>query len=641
LNNILAKEIPLLKAIFRAPASRSKSISPVLQLLLFTLCLSLGLPAVAPAQNGSAKVLFDQGVAAYHSGSYETARGQLMSALEKSSSAPHLSKIYLLLSAIHDRLGDRNQSRYYAQKLVRQFPQSRYRDAAEYTLARSSYGAGETIQALFHLLTVIDHNPATALAENAKMAGSRIAAQGIHEPGLEGYLGEFQRAGSRNWLLYWLAREAYGEGRRSEGDDWLQRLQMNAPEARLQRLAQELRTRPAAETLYRLRIGIILPLSGFEADNGMEFLRGAALALQDQPQGIELVLKDSGSNMRQGISAMQELLDSHVDLIIGELAGDRSAAMAALAAQRDIPMLVPVASDNGIAALGPNVWQMSSDIETRGAALANYAYSVLGLRTFVALAPADDYGQAISDAFANTVDRLGGAIIAQQWYYPGTQDVSRQFTAIRESASQFTPRDSLSNSDFMAGSYQDQGATHDFKYTRPSRRNVPVTQDEEEQDIPLIGSIDGFFMPTYAEDISIVAPQFSLAHIQAVPLGGDDWVHGTSLQSQRRYLDGAIFCAGSHADETGTEYIQFKNRFRLATSTSAGALAISGYDVTHLITAAVTAGHRSAAEVTKWLGQTQKRNGIGTSFSFSRGTRVNQDVAILKYKNGAVTCLQN
>ncbi len=631
----------MLKALSAAVPAARFGIA-LLLICLIAIGFQLVSPATAAAQNGTVKALFDQGLASYHSGAYEHARSLLLSALNKSSSAPHLSKIYLLLSAANDRLGDLPQSRYYAGKLVREFPQSRYRDAAEYALARASYSAGETVDALFHLLTIIDRNPATALSESAKMVGSRIAAEGIHDSGLESYLSLFQRAGSRNWLLYWLARQAYGQGRRNEGETWLNRLEMNNPEPRLQRLAQELRSRPPTESLYMLRVGIILPLSGFEADNGMEFLRGVALAFQDQPQGIELIVKDSGSSIRQGIRAMQALIDSHVDLILGELAGDRSAAMAALAAQRDIPMLVPVASDNGIAALGPNVWQLTSDIETRGAALANYAYSTLGLRTFVSLAPADEYGQALSDAFANTIDKLGGTIIAQQWYYPGTKDVSRQFTAIRESAGQFTPRDSLTAGDFLARGYQGQQQTHDFKYARPSRRPAPAPAgDEEEQDIPLVTSIDGFFMPIYAEDIAIVAPQFSLAHIQAVALGGDDWLHGALLQSQRRYLDGAVFCAGSFADETSTEYIQFKNRFRMATATSAGPLAVSGYDAAHLVTAAVVAGNHSAGEILEWIGQAQHRSGIGTDFSFSRGTRVNQEVAILKYKNGVITRLHD
>ncbi|HNY91319.1 MAG TPA: hypothetical protein PKM23_07300, partial [bacterium] len=274
-----------------------------LRLLIFLLLLpaALWLTPPAAAQSGSVRGLLDQSLILYRNGSWDQAGNLLMEALDKPASAPHLSRIYLMLSAVHDQLGDTEKSSYYARKLVRHFPESRYRDAAEFALARASYRDQEYVPALAHLLTIIDRNREPGLVETARMTGSRIVSQGLHESGLERYLGEFQRAGSRNWLLYWLARREYGLGHRSEGELWLQRLLMNGPEARLQRLAQELRTRPAAELVYALRIGVILPLSGYESANGMDFLRGVAMALQDQPQGVELVLKDSESSIQQGI----------------------------------------------------------------------------------------------------------------------------------------------------------------------------------------------------------------------------------------------------------------------------------------------------------------------------------------------------
>jgi branched-chain amino acid transport system substrate-binding protein len=612
----------------------------IFTLFLLVLAAAPWGPAPAAAQNGSAQALFEQSLILYRNGNYEGARQTLLNARDKYASTPHLSKIYLLLSAVSEKLGDDNQAGHYARKLIRQFPNSRYRDSAEFALARLSYQDSEPLEALVHLLTIIDRSQSPALVETAKLTGSHIVAQGVSEKGLDSYLSDFPRAASRNWLLFWLARQEYGLGRRSEGDLWLQRLQMNAPELRLQRLVQELKQKPQNDALYSLRIGLILPLSGFEAGNGYDFLRGVALALQDQPQAVELVLKDSGSNLKQGVQAMQALLESRVDLVIGELAGDRSAAMAALAVERNIPMLVPVSSDNGIAAMGPNLFQMASDIETRGAALADYAYNSLGLRTFVSLAPADEYGQALSDAFANAVDRLGGTIVAQQWYYPGTQDVSRQFAAIRESAANFSPRDSLTTPGFLDGTTRLQRDAPDFSYTRPARRPAPPNKDKDDEDLSRVGSIDGFFMPAYAEDISIVAPQFSLANIQAIPLGGDDWLHADILQAQRRYLDGAVFCAGSYAEETSMEYIQFKNRFRMATSSTPGPLALAGYDVTRLIAMALKSGNRTAAQVTAWLSTLKEQNGIGNSYSFAVGKRVNQEVAILQFKNGVITRLQ-
>lgn len=599
----------------------------------------LARPESSLAQSSAARSLFEQGLILYRNGNHEGAQQTLITALERHPGSAQTSKILLLLSALSEKSGDSAGAARYAEKLVRAYPASRYRDAAEFALARHSYNRSEPLQALHHLLVIIDRGQTPALVETAKLTGTRILNQGVGEKGLETFLGDFGRAQSRNWLLFWLARQEYGLGRSREGDLWLQRLQMNAPEARLQRLVQDLKVKPAHDLLYPLRIGLILPLSGSESANGYDFLRGVALALQDQPGGIEILLKDSGSSLKQAIHAMQELLDSHIDLVIGELAGDRSAAIAALAAERQIPVLVPVSSDNDIASLGSQVFQMTSDLERRGAALAEYAYNTLGLRTFVSLAPADDYGQAMSDAFANAVDRLGGTIIAQQWYYPGTPDVTRQFTAIRESADHFSPRDSVAATAFLQG--RNIRENLDFSYSRSLHPPAIQDKDEKNDDLTAISSIDGFFMPAYAEDISIIAPQFSLSHIQAVPIGGDDWHNLDVLRAQKRYVDGAVFCAGSYADETSMEYIQFKNRFRLATTTSPGSLALSGYDLTRLIAAALRAGNRTGAEVTGWFGKNRAPEGIANRYWFSPEKRTNQKVAVLQYKNGLISRLQD
>lgn len=611
----------------------------VLVLLTLTALYLLVRPENSCAQVNGARSLFEQGLILYRNGNYEGAQQTLVTALERYPNSAHTSKMLLLLSALSEKNGDSAGAVRYAARLVRAYPASRYRDAAEFSLARHSYRRSEPLQALHHLLVIIDRGQNPALVETAKMAGTRILSQGLGEKGLETFMGDFGRAQSRNWLLFWLARQEYGHGRSREGDLWLQRLQMNAPEARLQRLVQDMKLKPAQDLLYPLRIGLILPLSGFESANGYDFLRGVALALQDQPGGIEILLKDSGSSIKQAIHAMQELLDNHVDLVIGELAGDRSAAIAALAAERQIPVLVPVASDNDIATLGARVFQMTSDLERRGAALAEYAYNTLGLRTFVSLAPADDYGQAMSDAFANAVDRLGGTIIAQQWYYPGTPDVTRQFTAIRASADHFSPRDSLAATAFLQG--RNIRENLDFSYSRSLHPPVSQDKDEEDDDLTPVSSIDGFFMPVYAEDISIVAPQFSLSHIQAVPLGGDDWHNLDVLRAQKRYVDGAVFCAGSYADETSMEFIQFKNRFRLATTTSPGPLALSGYDLTRLIAAALRAGNRTGDEVTAWFSKNRAPEGIANRYWFNPEKRTNQKVAVLQYKNGVISRLQD
>ncbi len=593
--------------------------------------------STAAAQSGDPQSLFEQSLILYRNGDYEQSRTVLTNLANRGSRHPHLTKTYLLLSAVYEKLGDLTQAQHYARQLLRQYPTSRFAGEALFALARYYYAEEKYVESLSYLLTLIDRNPTSRLADLSLEIGTKMVADGLYEEGLASLVAERTSPSGKNILFFWLARQSYGLGRAAEGDVWLQKIQTTtSSHAKLQELVRALKTKPANAWLYPVRIGIILPLSGEEADNGTDFLRGLALALDDQPQKIKLIIRDSGSSIKRSIRMMRELLDSHVSLIIGELEGDRTSALAALAAERNVLYLAPVASDNGISDLGARVFQMSSDLETRGAAIARYVYKTMGLRTFATLAPADEYGQAMTDAFSNAVDRLGGTMVAQQWYYPGTQDVSRQFASIRESALHFSPRDSLT-----LAVYQDSLAVAareiqpDYDYSHNTYRTM--VQDRE----VAIKSIDGFFMPIYAEDISLLGPQFALANIQAMPLGGDDWLHNEALRNQRRYLDGAIFCAGTYAPETKIDYIQFRNSFRERTAASPGPLALSGYDIMQLILQAIRAGNRSDSEIASYLSQLKQFSALGTTFSFVNHHRVNAGVVLLQYKDGIVVPLEH
>ncbi len=591
--------------------------------------------STAAAQTGDPQSMFEQSLILYRNGDFEQSRTVLTNLANRGNRHPHLTKTYLLLSAVYEKLGDLTQAQHYARQLLRQFPSSRFAGEALFALARYYYAEEKYVESLSYLLSLIDRNPTSRLSDLSLEIGTKMVADGLYEEGLASLVAERTSPLGKNVLFFWLARQSYGLGRTAEGEIWLQKMQTTGLHPKLQELVRALKTKPANAWLYPVRIGVILPLSGEEAENGTDFLRGLALALEDQPQKIKLIIRDSGSSIKRSIRMMKELLESRVSLIIGELEGDRTSALAALAAERKVLYLAPVASDNGISEIGTRVFQMSSDLETRGAAIARYVYKTMGLRTFATLAPADEYGQAMTDAFSNAVDRLGGTMVAQQWYYPGTQDLSRQFASIRESALHFSPRDSLA-----VAMYQDSLAVAarenqpDYDYSHNTYRTM--VQDRE----VAIKSIDGFFMPIYAEDISLLGPQFALANVQAIPLGGDDWLHNEALRNQRRYLDGAVFCAGTYAPETKMDYIQFRNLFRERTAASPGPLALSGYDIMQLILHAIRAGNRSDTEIASYLSQLKQFSALGTTFSFVNHNRVNAGVVLLQYKDGIVVPLE-
>jgi ABC-type branched-subunit amino acid transport system substrate-binding protein len=151
-----------------------------------------------------------------------------------------------------------------------------------------------------------------------------------------------------------------------------------------------------------------------------------------------------------------------------------------------------------------------------------------------------------------------------------------------------------------------------------------------------IRSIDGVFLPAYEEDLTALAPQFALANIEAMPMGGEAWFNPELLKTQKRYVNGLVFFSGKFVDETALEYIQFVNKFRSITRTSPTIFTVYGYDLMRLLIAAVEAGNISSEDIVRYLEKMKNYIGLGGSCSFSASSHVNQSVNLLQYKDGVI-----
>jgi len=582
-------------------------------------------------QNQVERAEFVQALAAYQDGKYQQASAQLQELVAQVSGNSHITSGYLLLALTQEKLADDHGAERSINLLLRSYPYSRYVDYGHFLLARIANRQGLSEQALDHLLTIIERNKNAELVNLSQSVGTRLVSAGIESEELERLMANHSGEIARPWLTLWMIRCRYGVARRAEAEALAQQFLAENPEPRLVRLVSDMRARPAADLRYPVRIGIIMPVTGYHSAEATAFVRGMAFALQQKPASIELYLADSQEDLNKALTGMQELLQRNVSLYVGELDGTISAALAALASRGHRPILVPLSTDEGISALGQEVFQMNNDLETRGRALARYVYSNLALKSFATLAPADEYGQTVTDAFTQTIDELGGTIVAQQWYYAGAQDFKRQFSAIRASAMKFSPRDSLT-----VAMYQDSLA-------RARREIAPVLdyaahpsqQIIDNFEVP-IRSIDGIFLPAYEEDIEALAPQLALANIAALPLGGEAWFNPELLTTQKRYINGLVFFSGKFVDETALEFIQFVNKYRGITRSSPTIFTVYGYDLMRLLSAAVDAGNISSADIVRYLEKMKNYIGLGGSYSFSESTHVNQSVNLLQYKDGVI-----
>jgi ABC-type branched-subunit amino acid transport system substrate-binding protein len=299
-----------------------------------------------------------------------------------------------------------------------------------------------------------------------------------------------------------------------------------------------------------------------------------------------------------------------------------TSAIAALANAKDIPFLAPAATENGIGALGKNVFQINSDRERKGRALAEYAFTYLNARTFVTLAPQDDYGQQMTDGFSAAVDSLGGEIVAQKWYYGEPQDLSRTFKAIREAAFRKALKDSVR------------------QFLLPHESRSPVV-NREAFEVP-VTNVNAILLPLHEEDIRLVATQRAYYNLQSIILGGENWYTDDITKSKelQRYVDGAIFASDYFINFDDSRFKQFRNDFRIRMGTTPEKWEILGYDTASLLLKAIRQGGRNRNQIRQALRQMDTFMGIKGEIDLRNAEQVNSKVNILQIRGAQVVKLR-
>jgi branched-chain amino acid transport system substrate-binding protein len=594
------------------------------------------------AQQPAPQSLFDQSLILYRNGQYEQAKINLYQLVAMGKENPVITASTFMLAKTLFHLDQNIDAEHYARTLEDQFPESKYVGYVKFLLARLAYERGEYAQTIEHLLMVVDKSANQHLFRASQAFANEILALRIDPGQLEPLLERNLSSQARDLLQLWIARAYYGRGNLDQGHKRVEALLESDPGELVTRAAQRLQSLPPDSLAYPVRLGISLPMSGYFEEEASDFLRGVAFAKhlrQKAVPEIDLIVKDSrGRNVDAAINS-QSFSPETVSLVIGELTGSLSATLAGVLAEKGIPLLVPLATDIGLANIGEKVFQANSNLEIRGKNLARYTIQTLEMKTFATLAPADDYGQALTDAFTSTIDRLGGKIISQQWYYPDTEDFSRQLYDIREAGLRLALRDSLEEKGLAVTPER-----MDSLWMALDQKTIEESEESTgliiTTDIP-INSIDGIFLPIYAEDLNVIAPQMALHNINAVPLGGSNWLDEEILNSQRRYINNALFVTGNYVQESDPEYIRFRNDFRLYTSATPGQLAIFGYNIFNLLISAIDTGNSESDDFVNYLNNVRDYPVLGGSISFARKNRVNQSVNLFRYRDGMLEKVEN
>lgn len=177
------------------------------------------------------------------------------------------------------------------------------------------------------------------------------------------------------------------------------------------------------------RVALLLPLSGRHAKLGEALLNAAQLALFDiADERFAILIKDTGGTPLGAQNATREAIAEGATLILGPLF---ATSVTAMADQARISGVNVISFSNDRSVAGGGVFVMGLDPAEQVTRVIDYA-SIQGNRRFAILSPATAYGNAVLNAFRDTVLRNSAEIAQVTTFDPARRDSSAEVRVLAD-----------------------------------------------------------------------------------------------------------------------------------------------------------------------------------------------------------------
>jgi ABC-type branched-subunit amino acid transport system substrate-binding protein len=357
-------------------------------------------------------------------------------------------------------------------------------------------------------------------------------------------------------------------------------------------------------------IGITLPLSGPYAKYGQSILDGAMLAdelLLQSNFPVDLMVYDTRADNITAAREAQILADAQVDIVVGPLLSNVAATASAMTSCSNVPMLVPAATEAGFAELSPGCFQLSTNVETIGRGMAQYAVKHRGMTTLAVICPATIDEMTMADAFADEAKRLGAHVLAVERFRPGETDFGPYINDIKEA---------------ILGPPQDSIFYINLEGDTLKEGEAPV-------------SFDGLFIPATADQLFLLLPQLQFYRVTTSYLGTDEWNTGKVLKLGEKVLKDAVFYSSRAAMQQAAGYDKFAAAYDTRHGAEPDRLAAVGYDAVNLLADAYRAGMKTRPDIIAYLSGLEAYEGASGKITFGRD-RTNLQLPLFNYHDDQV-----
>jgi branched-chain amino acid transport system substrate-binding protein len=194
----------------------------------------------------------------------------------------------------------------------------------------------------------------------------------------------------------------------------------------------------STKTMRTVKVGVLAPLTGDNLSIGNGVRRAVQLARKDlnlQDVDIQVTYKDSNCDAATAVPATKELLSQKVQVIIGDYCSSSTLAALKLAAAAGVVVISPAATSPELSGASPYFFRtVPTDIQQ--GPFAAKVVTDAGYKKIAVLHDDDAYGIGLGKSFADSVVKLGGAVVANEQFPADSINVAAQLSRIKASKAQ-------------------------------------------------------------------------------------------------------------------------------------------------------------------------------------------------------------
>lgn len=194
----------------------------------------------------------------------------------------------------------------------------------------------------------------------------------------------------------------------------------------------------------KIKIGIVLPLTGAQSNHGEDAKLGLDMALEEinkdggvKGNKIRLIYEDDTSTPTGAVSAVRKLLEvDKVSVIIGTISSAGTMAAVPLTEKANAILFSPAASSPKLSGAGQFFFRNSLLAEPQGQRMAEFCFRDLGIREITVLYMNDETGLGYYESFRDAFEKLGGKISNVDTYNKEDVDFRTQLAKCKSLKSQ-------------------------------------------------------------------------------------------------------------------------------------------------------------------------------------------------------------